>query len=144
MSTRYNNGSHYENHQRAAELHDGAAHAHRSADQHGQQDHLTPHEQSRQALEHPQEAHPHSGASTVGHGIQAFGHHDIEALAHQLWQARGCPDGSPDEDWFHAAEELRSRAGVNAQVANQIRHRPDDELRFIEVNPVAGRDGGDV
>ena len=33
MSTRYNNGSHYENHQRAAELHDVAAHAHRVAEQ---------------------------------------------------------------------------------------------------------------
>ena len=40
MSTRYNNGSHYENHQRAAELHDAAAHAHRTgAEQHGKQDH---------------------------------------------------------------------------------------------------------
>ena len=28
----------------------------------------------------------------------------IAALAHALWQARGCPDGSPQEDWFHAAE----------------------------------------
>ena len=52
MSTRYNNGSHYENHQRAAELHDGSAHAHRSAaEQRGKQDHLTGQEQSRQALE---------------------------------------------------------------------------------------------
>jgi hypothetical protein len=50
MSTRYNSGSHYENHQRAAELHDLAAHAHRSALQHGQQDHETGHEHSRQAL----------------------------------------------------------------------------------------------
>jgi hypothetical protein len=31
-------------------------------------------------------------------------------LAHKLWQARGCPEGSPQEDWFHAAEQLRSRA----------------------------------
>jgi hypothetical protein len=40
MSTRYNHGSHYENHQRAAELHDQAAHAHRAAAEHrGKQDH---------------------------------------------------------------------------------------------------------
>jgi hypothetical protein len=32
------------NHQRAAELHDGAAHAHRVAEQQGKQDHLTGHE----------------------------------------------------------------------------------------------------
>jgi hypothetical protein len=111
MSTRYNDGSHYENHQQAAELQDGAAHAHRAADEHGQQDHLTGHEQSRQAHEHSPEAHQHAHeAATVGHGIEAFGHADIAALAYELWKARGCPDGSPEEDWFHAAAELRSRA----------------------------------
>jgi hypothetical protein len=109
MSTRYSDGSHYENHQRAAELHDVAAHAHRAAGQHGEQDHLTGHEHSRQALEHSQNAHEHTLETTVGHGIVAFGHDEIAALAHELWQARGCPDGSPEEDWFHAAEELRSR-----------------------------------
>lgn len=57
MSTRYNNGSHYENHQRAAELHDAAAHAHRAAGEHGQQDHLTSHELSRQAQERSRDAH---------------------------------------------------------------------------------------
>ena len=25
-------------------------------------------------------------------------------------EARGCPAGTPDEDWFRAVEELRSRA----------------------------------
>ena len=44
------------------------------------------------------------------HGIATFGHEDIAALAYALWQARGCPEGSPEEDWFHAAQELRSRA----------------------------------
>ncbi len=110
MSTRYNNGSHYENHQRAAELHDVAAHAHGVAEQHGKQDHLTGHELSRQALEDSQDAHRHTQASATSHGVDAFGHDAIAALAHKLWQARGCPDGSPDEDWFHAAEQLRSHA----------------------------------
>ena len=106
MSTRYNNGSHYENHQRAAELHDVAAHAHRVAEQHGQPDHLTGHEHSRQALEHSQNAYLHSQATS------AFGHDDIAALAHELWQARGCPEGSPDEDWLQAVKQLRSRASA--------------------------------
>ena len=110
MSTRYNNGSHYENHQRAAELHDGAAHAHRVAEQQGKQDHLTGHEHSRQTLKHPQDVYQHTQAATNGHGIVSFGHDDIAALAYELWQARGCSDGSPQEDWFHAAEHLRSRA----------------------------------
>ena len=113
MSTRYNNGSHYENHQRAAELHDNAAHAHRSAaEQHGKQEHQTGQEQSRQALEHSQQAYLHSQQvhqkATNEHGIAMFGHHNIAALAHELWQARGCPVGSPDQDWFRAAEQLRS------------------------------------
>jgi len=43
------------------------------------------------------------------HGIAIFGHEDIAALAYAIWQARGCPDGSPEEDWFHAAQELRAR-----------------------------------
>jgi len=111
MSTRYNDGSHYENHQKAAELNDGAAHAHRAAEEHGQQDHLTGHEHSRQALEHSPDAHQHpQGGNTFGHGIAAFGHADIAALAYELWQARGCPHGSSEEDWFRAAAELRSRA----------------------------------
>jgi hypothetical protein len=115
MSTRYNDGSHYENHPRAAELHDLAAHAHLVAEEHGKQEHLSGHEHSRQAHEHSSEARQpgHEAAheaATVGHGIAAFGHADIAALAYQLWQARGRPDGSPDEDWFRAAAELRSRA----------------------------------
>lgn len=113
MSTRYNNGSHYENHQRAAELHDGAAHAHLSSEQHGKQDHLTGHEHSRQALEHSPDGHrPTPAPSAAGHGFAAFGHADIAALAYEHWLARGCPLGSPQEDWFHAAEELRFRASL--------------------------------
>jgi hypothetical protein len=110
MSTRHNNGSHYENHQRAAELEDEAAHVHRVGEQQGKQDHLTGQEHSRQALEHSEAAHQHPQAAKVGHGIAAFGHDDIAALARELWQARGCPAGSPQEDWFHAVEELRSRS----------------------------------
>jgi len=115
MSKRYKNGSHYENHQRADELHEGAAHAHRVGEQHGMQEHLTGHEHSRQQIEQSLEPHEHGVASapsghSVGHGIASFGHHEIAALAHELWQARGCPAGSADEDWFHAVEELRSRA----------------------------------
>ena len=112
MSTRHNSGSNYDNHQQAAELHDAAAHAHSVAEQQGKQDHLSDHELSRQALEHSQETPQHKQAPTVGHGIAAFGHAEISALAHQLWQARGCPLGSPQEDWFRAAEELRSRASI--------------------------------
>lgn len=28
-------------------------------------------------------------------------------LAYEFWRARGCPEGSPEEDWFLAEEQLR-------------------------------------
>jgi hypothetical protein len=47
-----------DSHQRAAEMHELAAHAYRAAAaHHGNGDHLTGHEQSRQALEHSAKAH---------------------------------------------------------------------------------------
>ena len=118
MSTRYNNGSHFENHQRAAELHDVAAHAHRSAaEAHEKQDHQTGQELSRRALEYSQQAHEHTGLTHRNaaneHGIATFGHQEIAVLAHELWQARGCPEGSPDQDWLQATQDLRARAEVH-------------------------------
>ncbi len=35
---------------------------------------------------------------------------EIEERAYQLWVERGCPIGSPDEDWFRAEEELTKTA----------------------------------
>lgn len=37
-------------------------------------------------------------------------HVSIAARAYELWQARGCPAGSSEVDWFQAEQELRSRA----------------------------------
>jgi hypothetical protein len=96
-------------------LHDLAAHAHRSAADHrGKQDHETGPEHSRHALEHSQRAHEQSAethhAATTEHGIAQFGHSEIAARAHELWRARGCPEGSSQADWFDAAEELRGRS----------------------------------
>ena len=34
---------------------------------------------------------------------------DIATLAFELWQARGCPEGSSEEDWFQAVELLTSQ-----------------------------------
>jgi hypothetical protein len=31
---------------------------------------------------------------------------EIAALAYELWMDRGCPIGSPEEDWFQAEKEL--------------------------------------
>lgn len=103
MSTRETSGSHYENHQREKELQDLPAHMHRVGEQHGKPDRLTARELSMRELEQPREP-------TVGHGVRQFTREDISARAYELWKARGCPDGSPDVDWFEAVKELRARA----------------------------------
>ena len=61
-----------DSHQKAAEFHQAAAHAHLAAIRDGKQDHQTAHDQSRQALEHSvrafsesQEAHQRS-ANHIG------------------------------------------------------------------------------
>jgi hypothetical protein len=33
----------------------------------------------------------------------------VELLAYQLWQRRGSPIGSAENDWFQAEEELQAR-----------------------------------
>ena len=86
MSSRYQRGSHYENHPRAAELHEGAAHAHETGELHGKQDHLSGSEHSHQEFEREQELQRHAHESTVGHGIATFGHDDIAALAYERWE----------------------------------------------------------
>jgi hypothetical protein len=32
----------------------------------------------------------------------------IASRAYALWQARGCPEGSPEVDWFQAEQELKT------------------------------------
>jgi hypothetical protein len=113
MAKRFNNGSHYEKHPQAEELHNVAEHAHLTAGEHGQEEHLTGHEHSRQAQEHSQADHLQTQTATVGHGIAAFGHKEIEGLAFEIWQAKGCPAGTAEEDWYEAAKQLRARAHTN-------------------------------
>jgi hypothetical protein len=47
---------------------------------------------------------------------------DIAALAYQLWQGRGCPEGSPEVDWLEAEKQLRDRQkeAPAAQVSEPI------------------------
>lgn len=37
-------------------------------------------------------------------------HEEIVSLAYVLWQQRGCPEGSSEEDWFRAEQELLGRS----------------------------------
>jgi len=107
----------HDSQQIAAERRDQAAHAHNSsAERHGQEDHLTGHEASRQEHEHSNHAYLQSQkehqANGGAHGFRAtheITSEEVAVLAYQLWQARSCPEGSPDEDWFRAIEKLRAR-----------------------------------
>lgn len=51
------------------------------------------------------------------HGTPAslIEHDEIVLLAYSNWEARGCPYGSPEEDWFRAERDLHQKvdsAGV--------------------------------
>jgi hypothetical protein len=39
----------------------------------------------------------------------------VAIMAYQLWELRGCPYGSPDDDWFEAERRMKA---VPEQVAN--------------------------
>jgi hypothetical protein len=36
----------------------------------------------------------------------------IAERAYSYWQARGCPDGSPEEDWYRAENDFRRSPAV--------------------------------
>ena len=42
--------------------------------------------------------------------MQTVSQDRIAQLAYQLWQERGCPDGSPEVDWERAVRLLESQA----------------------------------
>jgi hypothetical protein len=44
--------------------------------------------------------------------VESSLHEQITALAYALWQERGCPEGSPEEDWFRPEKELRAYLGA--------------------------------
>ena len=37
-------------------------------------------------------------------------HEEVALLAYSYWEARGCPFGSPEEDWFRAERDLCQKA----------------------------------
>jgi hypothetical protein len=44
-------------------------------------------------------------------------HEAIERLAYWYWEQRGCPIGSPEEDWYRAENELRRPSTATAASA---------------------------
>ena len=51
--------------------------------------------------------------------------HEIAALAYRLWTERGCPGGSPDDDWFRAEALLKYDALPEAATA---RPQPEEPI----------------
>ena len=46
-------------------------------------------------------------------GVETGGNHGgVAALAYKMWQERGCPFGSDQEDWFRAENEIKSRKAL--------------------------------
>ena len=39
--------------------------------------------------------------------VSVVDHEEIARLAYYHWEARGCPIGSPEEDWYRAENDLR-------------------------------------
>ena len=48
-------------------------------------------------------------------------HEDIALRAYYLWEERGSPIGSPEEDWFRAEQEIRSERAQSQTVESAAR-----------------------
>ena len=54
-----------------------------------------------------------AAANPVGAGApsnEGTGYEEVRRLAFEYWLARGCPDGSSEEDWFRAEQALQGAA----------------------------------
>jgi hypothetical protein len=51
----------------------------------------------------------------VGRNESSPTHEEIAALAYSLWEARGCPEGSPEEDWLNAERALNEHQSARTQ-----------------------------
>jgi len=44
----------------------------------------------------------------------------IAALAYALWQERGCPEGTAEEDWFRAEQEVQARRESQSEIVSTL------------------------
>jgi hypothetical protein len=54
----------------------------------------------------------------------------IAVVAYALWQARGCPDGTPDEDWFRAEREINGSKRMDEERSIDTETADSPVLRF--------------
>ncbi|HWF45957.1 MAG TPA: DUF2934 domain-containing protein [Bryobacteraceae bacterium] len=52
---------------------------------------------------------------------------EIERLAYRLWQERGSPYGSSQNDWFRALELLRRRDSAEGPPFSAVSMEPTEE-----------------
>src|SRR5689334_11879397 len=58
---------------------------------------------------------------------------DIRILAYALWERRGSPYGSPDEDWFHAKALLEDAHRVLAAELPQVARIMNEYLNSYDL-----------
>ena len=58
--------------------------------------------------------HIRDEASNLGIEHPTADREAIGRLAYLYWEERGCPNNSPDEDWFRAEAELRQQLATAA------------------------------
>ena len=51
----------------------------------------------------------------------------VRVMAYQLWEARGCPFGSPETDWYQAEAEVRAE-----------RERPESDAKLVALAKAIG------
>jgi hypothetical protein len=54
----------------------------------------------------------------------------VQQRAFELWQARGCPIGSPEDDWFRAKLAIEADRAVENGVPEPVASAPEAEARF--------------
>jgi Protein of unknown function (DUF2934) len=66
-------------------------------------------------------------------------HEATARLAYSYWTARGCPEGSPEQDWFRAEQELqRQRDGIKLHFTEETPLGYTSDYDFTLVIPVTG------
>jgi hypothetical protein len=53
-------------------------------------------------------------------------HRSIGELAYRLWQSRGCPEGTAEQDWLDAERQLRAMQTSAGPVDPPAGRQPDD------------------
>jgi hypothetical protein len=50
--------------------------------------------------------HSRMEESAAEETLTQFTNEEIQARAYELWQQRGCPEGSPEVDWLAAENQI--------------------------------------